>query len=37
MYANVNKKPVFVLKHNQAKEKAKKLRPRVNMGCQAVI
>jgi hypothetical protein len=28
---------VYVSKHNQAKEKAKKLRLRVNRGCQAII
>jgi hypothetical protein len=28
---------VYVLKHSQAKEKAKKFRLRVNRGCQAII
>jgi hypothetical protein len=28
---------VYVSKHSQAKEKAKKLRLRVNRGCQAII
>jgi hypothetical protein len=27
---------VYVLKHNQVKEKAKKLRIRMNIGCQAI-
>jgi hypothetical protein len=28
---------IYVSKHSQAKEKAKKLRPRVNRGCQTII